>query len=159
MTLARTLLVSAALAATAAPTSATTYVFTLSGGPTGSWKLPASPVPDVVFLIGFRLNSVSGTLRGAPFTDRMQFYEASEGGGVCIGVFCTLLDLYRPQLYSGTPAAPTFLRGSFGLNDPFGTPAARLTIAPIPEPASWAMLIAGFGLVGSALRRRAPVPA
>jgi hypothetical protein len=25
---------------------------------------------------------------------------------------------------------------------------------PIPEPATWAMLIAGFGLVGTAARRR-----
>jgi fibro-slime domain-containing protein len=30
---------------------------------------------------------------------------------------------------------------------------------PIPEPASWAMLIAGFGLVGAALRRRAAAAA
>jgi hypothetical protein len=30
-------------------------------------------------------------------------------------------------------------------------------IASIPEPASWAMLIAGFGLVGAAARRRRPV--
>ena len=29
----------------------------------------------------------------------------------------------------------------------------------IPEPASWAMLIAGFGLVGAAMRRRAAVTA
>lgn len=28
--------------------------------------------------------------------------------------------------------------------------------APVPEPASWAMLIAGFGLVGGAMRLRAP---
>ncbi len=27
-------------------------------------------------------------------------------------------------------------------------------VAPIPEPATWTMMIAGFGLVGSALRRR-----
>jgi hypothetical protein len=26
--------------------------------------------------------------------------------------------------------------------------------AAVPEPATWAMLIAGFGLVGGALRRR-----
>lgn len=30
-------------------------------------------------------------------------------------------------------------------------------VAAIPEPASWAMLIAGFGLVGGAMRRRATV--
>jgi hypothetical protein len=30
----------------------------------------------------------------------------------------------------------------------------RLKITEVPEPASWAMLIAGFGLVGAALRRR-----
>lgn len=29
----------------------------------------------------------------------------------------------------------------------------------IPEPASWALMIAGFGLVGGALRRRAPMAA
>ncbi|NJC35200.1 hypothetical protein GGR88_002714 [Sphingomonas jejuensis] len=32
----------------------------------------------------------------------------------------------------------------------FVTPAA----APVPEPATWAMMIAGFGLVGTGLRRR-----
>jgi hypothetical protein len=31
----------------------------------------------------------------------------------------------------------------------------RVTIAAVPEPASWAMMIAGFGLAGAAVRRRA----
>ncbi|MGH6996745.1 MAG: PEPxxWA-CTERM sorting domain-containing protein, partial [Phenylobacterium sp.] len=26
----------------------------------------------------------------------------------------------------------------------------------VPEPATWAMMIAGFGIVGSAVRRRRP---
>jgi hypothetical protein len=30
----------------------------------------------------------------------------------------------------------------------------RVYVAAVPEPASWAMLIAGFGLVGAAMRRR-----
>ncbi len=30
------------------------------------------------------------------------------------------------------------------------------TTAPVPEPASWAMLVAGFGLIGVGLRRRRP---
>ena len=33
------------------------------------------------------------------------------------------------------------------------------TAGAVPEPASWAMLIAGFGLVGAAARRRRPVAA
>jgi hypothetical protein len=27
-------------------------------------------------------------------------------------------------------------------------------VAAVPEPASWAMMISGFGLVGGAMRRR-----
>lgn len=33
----------------------------------------------------------------------------------------------------------------------------RVTISNVPEPANWAMLIAGFGLVGAAARRRRSV--
>ncbi len=36
----------------------------------------------------------------------------------------------------------------------FGSLAYTATFAPVPEAASWAMLIAGFGLVGAAARRR-----
>jgi hypothetical protein len=51
----------------------------------------------------------------------------------------------------------------------FGSPGTRdygplldnvlVTQAAIPEPATWAMLITGFGLVGFAARRRRPVKA
>jgi hypothetical protein len=34
----------------------------------------------------------------------------------------------------------------------FGT--LTISLAPVPEPTSWAMMIAGFGLVGAAMRRR-----
>lgn len=37
-----------------------------------------------------------------------------------------------------------------------GTPSILVVdaVAPVPEPATWAMLILGFGVVGSAMRRR-----
>jgi hypothetical protein len=35
-----------------------------------------------------------------------------------------------------------------------GTNTAVLGTGAVPEPASWAMLIAGFGLTGAAARRR-----
>jgi phospholipase/lecithinase/hemolysin len=37
--------------------------------------------------------------------------------------------------------------------------ANQIGINAVPEPATWAMLIAGFGLVGAAVRRRAPARA
>jgi hypothetical protein len=157
MTKVRTLLASAALVALAAPASAATYVFTLSGGLAGSWALPASPVPDVVFGDAFRVNVVTGTLGGAPFTTFMEFYLGSSGGGVCADFACSLINLYGPQLFSGTTAAPTFVLGTYGMSDFFGTPVADLTISAIPEAGTWAMMIAGFGLVGAGLRRRREV--
>jgi hypothetical protein len=36
-----------------------------------------------------------------------------------------------------------------------GNPGAFAYAGAVPEPASWAMLIAGFGLVGAVMRRQA----
>ena len=49
----------------------------------------------------------------------------------------------------------------FGVMDgQFGDNGGRFEITVgVPEPASWAMLIAGFGLVGAVMRRRRLVPA
>lgn len=47
-----------------------------------------------------------------------------------------------------TPATSTYLRSS-----------AEIYVAAIPEPATWAMMIVGFGLVGASLRRRPRVTA
>ncbi|HEX7948029.1 MAG TPA: PEPxxWA-CTERM sorting domain-containing protein [Phenylobacterium sp.] len=52
---------------------------------------------------------------------------------------------------SGNPTAITFRNGS--TDDAFsGLDNVRLTA--VPEPATWAMMIAGFGLAGATLRRR-----
>ena len=58
------------------------------------------------------------------------------------------------QLYTGLESAPTFRQGSFALTG-LSTPGDFLvSISAVPEPASWGLLIAGFGLVGGTMRVR-----
>lgn len=68
------------------------------------------------------------------------------------------------RLYTGTTSNPTgFVLGDFTLGSfdgegealPDSTLSIRSdTIAAVPEPASWAMMMIGFGAVGFAIRRR-----
>ncbi len=55
-----------------------------------------------------------------------------------------------------TPTTLTFR--AIGTSDSFGgyLDDIRLTGTGVPEPAAWAMMLGGFGLVGSAMRRRKP---
>lgn len=54
--------------------------------------------------------------------------------------------------------AMSFIPGSLGVSDAYvtdGLHAADVIYAPVPEPETYAMLLAGLGLVGAVARRRA----
>ena len=68
-------------------------------------------------------------------------------------------------LFSGTTANPVFLTGTYVLSTmPKNVPTDvqvfdyRIDItdaaAAVPEPATWALLLTGFGMIGVAVRRR-----
>lgn len=102
------------------------------------------------------------------FTSFLSIAAGSAGtGALRLSVF----DVFGNQLTSVTGNGPlgpfTISRAtadiasfSIGGPDTFGVQSVTLgtpigALAGVPEPATWAMMIAGFGMVGGAMRRRA----
>lgn len=85
----------------------------------------------------------------------------------------TLASTYRPAFITANGGSAATARTAFlnGLTSgrayynvhnatfPGGQIRGQLALTAVPEPASWALMIGGFGLVGSALRQRRAVVA
>lgn len=75
------------------------------------------------------------------------FDFASLGAGTTITLSPTSSGYANPQA-----AAWGVIAGNLDLN--VGVAATAAAVGAVPEPATWAMLIGGFGLIGGAMRRR-----
>ena len=161
----------AALAAAAAmvpaSASAATLLFELSGGRNLSFQLDSNPTPDSSqSFLGEQavFNGVDGTRGGGDVT----FATISFGTGVFADLSITGGGLDFTQysgggpLFTGPGSAPVFAPGTYQLTNTF-FPAQNSTLTistvsgAVPEPATWALFILGFGAVGAGMRRRAHV--
>lgn len=116
----------------------------------------------------------TGTVAGSYTLDASFSVQDSNPSGVEIlffyrsgGVLQALFPL--SPLNSGFPGFSVFLGGYLPTGDSVGfivdkqgaysndSTGVTFTMTRVPEPASWAMLLAGFGLTGAALRRRRAV--
>lgn len=92
------------------------------------------------------LGSISfNTLILAILTTDDEFAETND--------FLGRIDLDYAPLNALTPASGTMLRYDAAAS-PDDLIVVRVISAAVPEPGTWAMLIAGFGLVGAQMRRR-----
>jgi hypothetical protein len=155
------LLAAIATATLSTVASATPLKFEISGDYSAKFVLDSTPVPDF-FQDGylFAIYGVPGFPGASSQHADIGFFNAAGTAGaaglliVDSGGFDYLLDAIGPQLYTGPESAPTFHKGSYALTG-LSTPGDfTLTISAIPEPASWALMIIGFGLAGTAMRPR-----
>ena len=144
------------------------FSFDLSSDPAPSSFSPPNPNGNgiVSYLAG---NFTLPTLNWAgsvPDVGQITFYSAVPlpdsylqfNTGFVAGPYQSFV-AFGPVIYSGSENAPHFDVGttsvSFYDGDGLGECCATVTIAPlaVPENATWAMMIAGFGLIGSAVRQ------
>lgn len=161
----KALLTSAAILAAASATqaSAATLLFELSGGRNVTFQLDSNPTPSSsqTFLGESAVfTDVVGTVNGANATiDTISF-----GTGVFATLSINAAGLGFTQfagggpLFTGPGSAPVFSAGTFQLTNPF-FPDQNSTLvisqqaaAAVPEPATWALMLLGFGFVGGAMR-------
>jgi hypothetical protein len=148
------------LAAAAAPASAAPLLFELTGSRSATFILdPEATTPDYFSssFIGDQVsyNSIQGTFGG------MQG-PAFIGFGTYLAATLNIqspnlgfTQFAGPDLFTVANMRPVFKLGSFQLTSIVsGSSTLTISAAGVPEPASWAMMIAGFGMVGAAVRRR-----
>ena len=166
------ILVTIMLATPSAVQAASMVKFVYTGDANIEFVLPKSPVPSVFSSAMARFDNVSVTFDGVTGPYEV-FIETNPGTFLNGGL--RLFDLTQQsntfagsglQIFSGSPAAPTFTTGTYSLSAFFSSApgTGQLVISNVggsvvPEPASWAMLLAGFGLTGMAMRRRAAMAA
>ena len=92
-------------------------------------------------------------------TTGVLFTSAVISGGACTPAACTLnglpgmiLSLFGLTLAANT--SYTFNFGGTNSNSGTGTLNGNVSISPVPEAATWAMMLLGFGAIGLTIRGR-----
>jgi hypothetical protein len=147
----------------ASPASAALLNFELTGSHQASFQIDTETMPNFfsssVFGSQVGFNNVSGIFGGVAGVASISFgtdlFADFNIGGTGLGF--VQLTSNGPDLFTGNPADPVFTLGSFNLRNPFFGQNDVLTIstvAAVPEPSTWAMMILGFASVGLVAYRR-----
>ncbi len=151
-----------AMAISAAPASAETFLFKLSGSRNATFSFdPVATSPSFrnSTFIGDQLafDAVPGTFGGVVGTARISFGNNLVADLNIQNANLGFTQFSSPDFFRLVGTQPVFTPGTYNLTS-IGSGASTLSISQlagaVPEPATWAMMILGFGVVGGALRRR-----
>ena len=152
-------------AAMSVPAQAQALNFVLTGARTATFTLPSStPNSSTSSFIGDQIffNNIFGTFGGTAGNANISFGTNLVSTFQIQSPTLGFTQLTGPALFSGLAFSPTFNLGTFNLSGGFSSGASTLTIsrasvvAAVPEPATWAMMLLGFGAIGFSVRRRRP---
>jgi hypothetical protein len=106
-------------------------------------------------IAGYQIASLDLTSIATSAETDVNFTSATFNG-VAFNVLSTGTQEFRNLLNQALINGTNTIRitGTSGANGAF---SGTISLAAVPEPATWALMLGGFGLVGTAIRRRAKV--
>lgn len=122
--------------ATLASGIATAFTFTSVG--------PQAGFGDVEFRVSFRFAQPVDVAANTTYWLGLLYGEGTPGRGV----------LWSNIPDNGTAQGSEFRDGAWFTAFPEASFALETGVSAVPEPATWAMLVGGFGLAGASIRRR-----
>lgn len=150
------------------PAQAKVYNWSFDGGASASGTLMTSNTVNAIG--GYDVRKIGGTVGAAPVTGIIANPNAPYNATCCGFYYDNVVFDAAPHvdiagllfktsdtvwnIYSANNTVYLLGNGPTGYTpDGWGYTGA-LTLSAVPEPMTWAMLIAGFGMVGATLRRR-----
>jgi hypothetical protein len=145
----------------AVPASAAPFLFQLTGSRTATFTIDTNTPTDFfsqnIFGNQISYNNVTGSYAGAPGTATIGFgtsiYAQLNVGNAALG----FTQFGGPDLFTIVGTKPVFNIGTFALTSIVsGASTLRISAvaAAVPEPATWAMMLVGFGMIAAGLRYR-----
>ncbi|CAM3043992.1 hypothetical protein SPAN111604_01060 [Sphingomonas antarctica] len=134
------------------------------------WLHPADGAGATDTVVTFLVSTTSTYSVSGLFQRLSNAASNGSGNGVLVSIYNGASLLYSSSALAGTPAAATqatfnFTQAlaagstvSFVVNNngnyQYDSTGLSASIAAVPEPAQWALMIGGFGVVGVTMRRR-----
>lgn len=117
----------------------------------GSWNQSLAPTPISSSAGQYTVVGIYNGIGEAFGYNYAYWYPGSNFGGLVVGGPLSLINTSGPQSYSGGETAPVFVPGSYVESD------GSIVTITVPEPATWAMMLLGLGVIGFTASRRRTV--